>query len=187
MSAWTPYIPNPDGTENSHGYYYPWPSGWPSLPPILRGLEGTYAFEDPESETGQKWYIIKGSPAFRRWANQFRPSSPAIVRGQPIRITPGILNVTPTTSVQPADEAPTGEGDPVSDIQYANDPDLGVVPIGVPTDQTLLRRVWNAPARAAAKLLPPGSVSESVALGMTVMPWLIWGALAWWIWRKVRR
>lgn len=192
MSAWTP-VANPDGSTNTHGYFYPWPNGWPTLPESIAQLPGSVSFEDETSPTGVEWFVIKGSPAYNAWVlGQTSPISRGleIVRARDgsraISVSPGtVVPVVKPTTTTTGTDTQSGEGDPVP--EYTNDPALGVVPIGVPTDQTFLRKLWNAPARAVAKVLPPGSVSEGVALGLTVMPWLIWGAVAFWIWRRVRR
>ena len=188
MSAWAP-ITNPDGSENSHGYFYPWPDGWTSLPVQLEGLDGAVSFEDPDSPTGIQWHIIKGSPAWVRWLSVYQGGAPVrepIARGGRVSVTPGIVTGSgPTVATEQRAADASGEGEPVPD--YANDPDLGVVPIGVPTDQSTFAKVWNAPARYLAKLLPPGSVPEGIALGLTVTPWILWGLVAWWAWRKFRR
>lgn len=196
MSAWTPItnpaIPNPDGSENSHGYFYPWPQGWPVLPVQLEGLDGAVPFEAHDSPTGMLWFIIKGSPAWRRWLELYgftQPTSPPrspIVRGGTFSVNSGIVTGEgPTVATDQRAADASGEGDPVP--EYANDPDLGVVPIGVPTDQSTFAKVWNAPARYLAKLLPAGSVPEGIALGLTVTPWILWGLVAWWLWRKFKR
>lgn len=70
--------------------------------------------------------------------------------------------------------------------EYANDPDAGVVPVGEPVDNCMTCRLWNFPARLVAKLLPAGPVSAPVAVGMQWLPWVFWGGIAWWIWRKAR-
>jgi hypothetical protein len=188
MSAWTP-ITNPDGSESTHGYFYPWPQGWASLPVQLEGLDGAVSFEDPDSPTGIQWFIIKGSPAWRRWLGLYQAGAPGrepIVRGQPISVMPGIVRGSPpTVATEERSAEATGEGDPVT--EYTNDPSLGVVPIGVPTDQTFARKVWNAPALALSKLLPAGAIPEGIALGLTVVPFILWGLVAWWVWRKFKR
>lgn len=178
MSAWNP-IANPDGSTNTHGYFYPWPNGWPTLPASIHGLPGAVSFEDQTSPTGIEWFVIKGTPAYNAVIRSQSPPAPK----RPVPVSPGAIASTPTQSDRADDQ--TGEGDPVT--EYTNDPALGVVPIGVPTDQTFVRRLWNAPSRAVAKLLPPGSVSETVALGMSIMPWVIWGVVAVWLWRRFRR
>lgn len=186
MSAWTPYIPNPDGSESSHGYLYPFPEGWVSLPPILEGQEGTVRFEDPTSPTGGRWHIYKGSRAWRVWVAQYRPGGAPVVRGGTVSVTPGIVRGQgPTIAQEVASPASSGEGDPVP--EFTNDPKLGVVPIGSPTNQSGLAQAWAAPARLASRLLPVGPVPESVAIGMTALPWLVWGAAAWWIFRRLSR
>lgn len=191
MTSWSAIL-NPDGSSSDHGYLYPHPVGWDELPAPLRGLEGSVRFEDPDSPTGERWHIYKGSSAWNAWVNQYapgrrmpaRPSLPGLGTGRRISVNPGSV-VVPSRSITVDDDAETGKDDPVT--EYTNDPHLGVVPVGIPTNQTLMRRVWNAPARAAAKVLPAGSVSEGVALTMMIMPWVIWGAIAWWIWKKVVR
>lgn len=187
MSAWTP-ITNPDGSESTHGYFYPWPEGWASLPGQLEGLDGAVSFEDPDSPTGLRWHIIKGSPAWLRWLGLYQPGAPGrepIVRGGRVSITPGIVTGSgPTIATEQREQ--TGEGDPMP-VEYTNDPDLGVVPIGQPTDQTALRKIWNAPALALSKLLPAGAIPEGIALGLTFVPFLLWGFAAWLLWKKFKR
>lgn len=186
MSAWTPYIPNPDGSESSHGYLYPFPEGWVSLPPMLEGQDGTVRFEDPTSPTGERWHIYKGSGAWRVWVAQYRPGRAPVVRGGSVSVSPGLVRSQPPTLTQDgASPALTGEGDAVT--EYTNDPALGVVPIGQPTDQTFARKVWNAPALALSKLLPSGAIPEGIALGLTVVPFVLWGFVAWWLWKKFKR
>jgi hypothetical protein len=186
MSAWQPYLPNPDGTPSDHGYLWPWPSGWDTLPPILDGLDGTVRFEDPTSPTGFTWHLYKGSPAWNAWLGQYRPGRVPIVRGGSVSVTPGIVRAQgPTLALDEAFPSVTGEGDPVP--EWTNDPKLGVVPIGIPTNQSGLAQAWAAPARLASRLLPVGPVPESVAMGFTALPWLVWGFVAWWVFRRFAR
>lgn len=86
--------------------------------------------------------------------------------------------------------ADVGVTDAVEDAmadEYANDPALGVVPVGQVTDQDTASTVWRMPARLVAKVLPVGPVDPAVGRMMEWLPWAVWGLLAWVIWKRTRR
>ena len=178
-----------DTIDQSHGYLYPWPNGWYYAPAGLEGVDGLQEMASDTSPTGSEWFVIKGSPAWEMLMNPTRregsaPFRAAGGRGGSISLMPGSISGTTPISVGSSD-APSGQGEPVS--EYTNDPALGVVPIGVPTDQSMVARAWTAPRRLVSRLLPVGPVSGLVGQSLEMLPWAVWGLIGWWIWRRIRR
>ena len=178
----------------SEGAEFPGPYGWPKLPPGLVGLPGSKCFGKFDTSTGQACYVTVGSVAWSRWLDMQAPKQRIIGRGARADRDPvaSVLDVSVMPSERPelsidADPvgAVTGMLDPMPK-EYANDPKSGVVPVGEPVDNCMTCRAWNFPSRMASKLFPAGPVSESVAVVMRWLPWVFWGGLGWWLWRKAR-
>lgn len=165
------------------GTWYP-EGGLPSHPFSGAVVEGVFGW--PGDDGRYRWYISVGSEAWNRFQN--RPQKqPVVGVGRETNLLAGPWQSEPQISVE-AGRVETGEGDPVTNLpQYANDPDLGVVPVGTPTNQSTLSRIWNTPARLLARMLPAGEVNPTVAAAVNLTPWLIWVLLAWWLWRKIKR
>lgn len=185
-------LANPDGTPLLPGAAFPSPDGWPALPAGVAGLSGAACYGSHKHATGVACYIDVESAAWRRW---LALSEPKRVVGAGARsergTTASVLDIRLIPEEVPAlsaavDQAATGSADPMP-IQFANDPVAGVVPVGQPIDNCLTCRVWHFPARMVAKLLPAGPVSVPVAVALQWFPVLVWGALAWWVWRKARQ
>ena len=62
---------------------------------------------------------------------------------------------------------------------YARAADGSLVPEGVPVDNGPLLRLWRLPTQ----FLP----DESPAPLPWLAPWIVWGGLAWLLWKLVRR
>lgn len=178
----------------SEGAFFPAPYGWPKLPDGLNGLPGSKCFGS--FDEGQACYVTVGSAAWRRWLAMQEPKKRVILGGsrQDRDSVASVLDVSVLPKERPdlsIDADPVGavtgmlDPDPMPK-EYANDPDAGVVPVGEPVDNCMTCRLWNFPARLVAKLLPAGPVSAPVAVGMQWLPWVFWGGIAWWIWRKAR-
>lgn len=71
--------------------------------------------------------------------------------------------------------------------EYTNDPKLGVVPVGQPTNQDAAGTVWRMPSRLVAKLMPVGPVASWVGTVFDALPWIVWGLLAWVAWKRTKR
>jgi hypothetical protein len=178
------------------GAEFPGPYGWPKLPPGLVGLPGSKCFGSFDQSTGQSCYVTVGSVAWRRWLDIQAKKQRIIGRGARADRDPvaSVLDVSVMPSESPersmdadAIRSVTGMLDPdPMPKEYANDPVAGVVTVGEPVDNCTTCRLWNFPARLVAKLLPAGPVSAPVAVGMQWLPWVFWGGLGWWIWRKAR-
>ncbi len=172
------------------GFWFP-EGGMESHPFGGQTVEGVQAWPEPDGTL--RWYVQVGTLAWDRWqlrggVDPVGPRAPKVVGlGRENNVLVGPWHSAPSISVQ-SGSVETGEGDPViKPPEFANDPDLGIVPVGTPTDQSMAARIWNAPARLVARLLPAGEVSSTVATAVNLTPWLLWLLVAWWIWRKVRR
>lgn len=183
-----PDIINPDGTPIVEGAAFPSPHGWPFPPPGLVGLEGLNVYGSDVHANGEAWFIDIGSPAWRAYVARVNPKDPVSGRGS----TSGAevsVSVRPATvdwlSTLASDAAESGEGDPVT--EYTNDPSLGVVKVGEPTNQNAVARFWSWPSRLASRALPAGPVAPWQAGLLAVLPFGLWGLLAWWLYRRMKR
>lgn len=181
-------ITNQDGTLPLEGAAFPSPDGWGTLPPGLAGLPGVESYGSSKNATGEAWYIVVGSPAWRVYLAGMNPRPPVqgrgATRGQDVSVS--IRPATVEFSTVPATAAPTGEGDPVA-TEWTNDPALGVVPVGEATDQSAVAKLWTWPSRLASKVLPAGPVASWQAGLLALLPFGLWGLLAWWLYRRLKR
>ncbi len=171
-----------------NGFWFP-EGGMAAHPFGGQLVEGVQAW--PTNDGALRWYVQVGTPAWDRWQAQsvvIQPVGPRIPKivglGRETNVLVGPWQGSQIVEADPV-ELETGEGDPVN--QYANDPDLGVVPVGVPTNQGTLARIWSTPARLVARLLPTGAVSPAVATAVNLTPWALWLLLVWWLWRKAKK
>lgn len=183
-----PIITNQDGTLPMDGAAFPSPDGWERLPTGLAGLDGVEVYGSSKNATGEAWYVVVGSAAWRAFVAGQSPKVPVSGRGSTAgaEISVGIRPPTVEFATVPTlADAPTGEGDSVT--EYTNDPDLGVVRVGVPTDQSALAKVWSWPSRLGSKALPNGPVAPWQAGILALLPFGLWGLLAWWLYRRMTR
>ena len=125
-----------------------------------------------------RYFLTVGSEA---WDLYLR-TRPVGFRGRDVNVLPGPWQGETSVSVSPADVQTDETQEPVS--EFVNDPSLGVVPVGEPTDQDAAGAAFKLPSRIAARLLPAGEVSRGTATAFGLLPWVFWGGLLWWIYRR---
>jgi len=138
-----------------------WPlEGWTSLPVWLSPFaEGIQNWEG-------RWYVEVGTPAWDKYK-----------AGPPNAPSPA-----PKSAVA---NAPDGTEDMAG--SYTNDPALGVVPVGEPVSHSITGDVWRMPSRLIARLMPVGEVAPWIGFSFDLLPWAVWGLLAWVVWKRTRR
>ena len=138
------------------------------------------------------WRMVVGSPA---WSDMYgQPEQPGWEidpdTRRPWDAPKGSLDLPRSVEDATAETSETAVSDDGQDAmttEYANDPDLGVVPVGQVTDQDAASTAWRLPARLVAKVLPVGPVDPAVGRIMGWLPWAVWGLVGWWVWKRTNR
>lgn len=144
------------------GAWYP-PGGWRSLPGWVAPFSAGVQVWDG------RWYVEAYSPAW----DSYR-AGPSASTAKPTTSTPVGTTESSAASSAPDDMA----------TEYANDPALGVVPVGEVIDASAGAQVWRLPARLVARILPSGPVAPWIASVLDALPWAVWGLLAYVVWKR---
>ena len=161
----------------SYGILFP-EGGW-NKSPVPVSTPGVQRWIGFDGEN--RYYLTVGSEA---WDLYLR-TRPVGFRGRDVNVLPGPWQGETSVSVDPASVQTDEPEEPMA--EFTNDPSLGVVPVGEPTNQSAAAVAFNLPAKIAARLLSSGKVSKGTATAVGLVPWVFWGGLAWWIWRKATR
>ena len=171
--------------DATNGMWYP-QGGW-AVSPVPIGTVGVEQW--PDWDGSMRYYVQVGTPAWDYYQNQEfrRPDSDFnFVPRSEVNILPGPWAGESSVSVDPATWT-TGKAPPPAVTEFVNDPSLGVVPVGVPTDQGPIAQIVNLPAGWVSKLLGPGSVNATTAQAVRATPIVFWGLLAWCLYRRFNR
>lgn len=160
-------MPNVTDIYLTAGEWYP-KGGWASLPAWVNPFSvGVQTWDG-------RWYIEAYSPAW----NAYQAGPPAPSKGSSTTTSAPVGRPEASSASSAPDDMAT---------EYANDPALGVVPVGEVIDASAGAQVWRLPARLVARILPSGPVAPWIASVLDALPWAVWGLLAYVVWKRSKK
>lgn len=198
-ATWLAKYRPPADADRVMPYGAQWPAdpGAFTSPPVDSKLSGVVSW--PDGKGGTSWWVLAGTEAWSTYLSLVDKAEKIIAASAPAAkpaptpmaddnentnyvAAPGSAMNTGPANIFAAN---TGNQASVANT-FTNSPTDGVTPIGVPVDNCTLCRIWKWPAWLASKALPPGEVSPVVGNLLRFLPFLFWGGLAWWIYKRKR-